>query len=68
MPARDFYHDTVKNVLIKDGWTITHDPFPLRYGIRRLYADLGAETHVQGVMAVYREFPCNNSSFKGIET
>jgi XisH protein len=43
MPARDFYHDTVKNVLIKDGWTITHDPFPLRYGIRRLYADLGAE-------------------------
>jgi hypothetical protein len=22
--------------------------------------------HVQGVMAVYREFPCNNSSFKGI--
>ena len=43
MSARDFYHDTVKNVLIKDGWTITHDPFPLRYGIRRLYADLGAE-------------------------
>jgi hypothetical protein len=43
MPARDFYHDTVKNVLIKDGWTITHDSFPLRYGIRRLYADLGAE-------------------------
>jgi len=39
MPARDFYHDTVKNVLIKDGWTITNDPFLLRYGIRRLYAD-----------------------------
>jgi hypothetical protein len=43
MPARDIYHDTVKNALIKDGWTITHDPFLLRYGLRRLYADLGAE-------------------------
>jgi D-arabinose 1-dehydrogenase-like Zn-dependent alcohol dehydrogenase len=29
---------------------------------------MGFATHVQGVMAVYREFPCNNSSFKGIET
>ncbi|MBA4182514.1 MAG: fatty-acid synthase, partial [Acidobacteria bacterium] len=26
MPAKDIYHDTVKNALIKDGWTITHDP------------------------------------------
>ena len=43
MPARDIYHDTVKHALVKDGWTITHDPFPLRYGLRRLYADLGAE-------------------------
>ncbi|WP_293061752.1 element excision factor XisH family protein [Okeania sp. SIO2B3] len=23
MPAKDFYHDIVKNALIKDGWTIT---------------------------------------------
>ncbi len=26
MPARDIYHDTVRNALEKDGWTITHDP------------------------------------------
>jgi len=26
MPALDLYHDTVKNALIKDGWTITDDP------------------------------------------
>jgi hypothetical protein len=25
MPARDMYHDAVKNALIKDGWTITHN-------------------------------------------
>jgi hypothetical protein len=43
MPSRDIYHDTVKTALTKDGWRITHDPFPLSYGVRRLYADLGAE-------------------------
>ena len=41
--TRDIWHDTVKQALLKDGWTITHDPFTLRYGRKRLYADLGAE-------------------------
>ncbi len=27
MPAKDIYHNEVKNALIKDGWTITDDPF-----------------------------------------
>jgi hypothetical protein len=26
MLTKDIYHDTVKRALIKDGWTITHDP------------------------------------------
>ncbi|MEI6332261.1 MAG: element excision factor XisH family protein [Pseudanabaena sp. ELA645] len=43
MPARDIYHNTVKTALEKDGWTITHDPFPLQIGKKRLSADLGAE-------------------------
>ena len=43
MPAKDIYHDTVKKALIKDGWTITHDPFRLRWGTDLLYVDLGAE-------------------------
>lgn len=43
MPARDIYHNTVKLALQKDGWTITHDPFPLQIGKKRLSADLGAE-------------------------
>lgn len=43
MPAKDIYHNTVKNALQKDGWTITHDPFPLKIGKKRLSADLGAE-------------------------
>lgn len=40
---RDFLHQIVKNALLKDGWLITHDPFPITFGNRRVYADLGAE-------------------------
>lgn len=43
MPAKDIYHDSVKSALIKDGWTITHDPLILPWGSRDLYVDLGAE-------------------------
>jgi hypothetical protein len=41
--AKDIYHETVKRALQKDGWTITHDPFPMQIGRKRLSADLGAE-------------------------
>jgi hypothetical protein len=43
MPARDLYHNTVKQALVKDGWTITHDPLRLTWGNKDLYVDLGAE-------------------------
>jgi hypothetical protein len=43
MPAKDRYHDCVKNALIKDGWVITHDPLRLSWGKKDLYVDLGAE-------------------------
>lgn len=43
MPARDLFHDTVKQALIKDGWTVTHDPLRLVWGKKDLYVDLGAE-------------------------
>jgi hypothetical protein len=42
MPARDRYHDHVKSALIKEGWTITHDPLRLRWGLKDMYVDLGA--------------------------
>ena len=25
MPAKDYYHDTVKRALVKDGWIITRE-------------------------------------------
>lgn len=43
MPAKDVYHNTVKNALIKDGWQITNDPLILEYGGKDLFVDLGAE-------------------------
>jgi len=43
MPAKDIYHDCVRNALIRDGWVITHDPLTLKWGRRDMYADLGAE-------------------------
>ena len=45
MPARDTHHDAVCAALIRDGWTITHDPLRIRLlgGRRNLYVDLGAE-------------------------
>jgi hypothetical protein len=43
MPRYDFYHNTVKNALLKDGWVITDDPFVIEFKGLRLYADLGAE-------------------------
>lgn len=46
MPAKDSFHHIVKNALIKDGWTITHDPFILTFGKRDLYVDFGAEPSI----------------------
>ncbi|OCQ92228.1 XisH protein [Oscillatoriales cyanobacterium USR001] len=43
MPAKDVYHDAVKNALIKDGWRILADSYFLQYEDAQLYADLLAE-------------------------
>jgi hypothetical protein len=43
MPAKDIYHDAVKNALQKEGWTITHNPLFLRVGGVDVSIDLGAE-------------------------
>jgi len=51
MAARDVFHEAVKNALVKDGWTITHDPLSLSFGGVDLYIDLRAEK----VIAAERE-------------
>jgi hypothetical protein len=41
--AKDIIHDAVKKALVKDGWTITADPFTIKYEDATLFADLAAE-------------------------
>ena len=43
MPAKDKFHQIVVTAIQKDGWTITHDPYPLQAGSFDLAIDLGAE-------------------------
>ena len=49
MPAKDVYHDNFKNALIKDDWTITHDPYTLSFGTKDVFVDLGAERIVAAI-------------------
>lgn len=64
MPARDIYHEAVKNALIKDGWTITHDPLRLAWGAKDMYIDLGAE-RVLGAEKAGRQIAVEIKSFLG---
>ena len=43
MPRKDRIHEAVKNALVKDGWTITDDPYRIEYEEADVYADLRIE-------------------------
>jgi hypothetical protein len=43
MSAKDVYHSAVRSALIKEGWTITHDPLTVEFEDVTLFVDLGAE-------------------------
>ncbi|WP_030008197.1 XisH family protein [Picosynechococcus sp. NKBG042902] len=44
MAAKDKFHEAVKTALIKENWTITHDPLNLKFGeYDQVQIDLGAE-------------------------
>jgi hypothetical protein len=64
MPQKDIYHDVVVKALIRDGWTITHDPLHLSYGGRNVYADLGAEQPI-GAEKEGRKIAVEIKSFLG---
>ena len=40
MPRKAEIHTAERNALIRDGWTITHDPFRIVYADTDIYADL----------------------------
>ena len=41
--AKDYFHPIVKIALIKEGWTVNHDPLELNVGGVDMEIDLGAE-------------------------
>jgi hypothetical protein len=43
MSAKDVFHEVVKTALQKEGWPITHDPFPISVGGVDMSIYLGAE-------------------------
>jgi hypothetical protein len=43
MPAYNVFHDAVKRGLIKEGWTITADPYVVHFGGVDQYSDIAAE-------------------------
>lgn len=43
MSARDRYHGWVKEILIQEGWTISHDPLSISIGKINVQIDLGLE-------------------------
>ena len=65
MPKQDVFHDTVKRILIADGWSITHDPLVLPFGRRNVYVDLGAELPI-GAEKAGRKIAVEVKSFLGV--
>ena len=62
MSRRDKYHETVKQSLIREGWTITHDPYIFQTD-PRLAADLGAERLIAAERA-YEKIAVEIKSFQ----
>lgn len=46
MPAKDVYHNSVKQALINDGWTILKENYELEYQGDNLYPDIAAEKSI----------------------
>jgi hypothetical protein len=64
LPRRDIYHDCVRNALIKEGWTITHDPLTLPFGGDDIFIDIGAEAPL-GAEKEGRKIAVEIKSFRG---
>jgi hypothetical protein len=46
MSAKDVYHNAVRSALIKECWTITHDPLTVEFEDVTLFVDLGTEQFI----------------------
>ena len=64
MPAKDLFHDAVKNALSKDDWTITKEHLYFRIGQDPVYIDLAAEKMIAAEKAG-RKIAIEIKSFAG---
>ena len=64
MPRKDQIHAAVKNALIKDGWTITDDPYRIHYIDADMYADLRVEK-TESASGLRRAYVVEIKSFVG---
>jgi hypothetical protein len=64
--AKDKYHQLVKTLLEKDGWTITHDPYFIALGKRRGFIDLGGERIVFAAEKDSEKIAVEIKSFLGL--
>ena len=65
MPARNIHHAVVVKALTADGWTITHDPYPLSFAGKDLFIDLGAEEAALAAEKEGRRIAVEIQSFLG---
>ena len=65
MPARNIHHAAVVRALTADGWKITHDPYPLSFGGKDLFVDLGAEEATLAAEKEGRRIAVEIQSFLG---
>jgi len=52
LPAKDYYHDTVKRALLKDGWTITAEQVKIIVEGRNLFIDMEIAHVSRGLVAL----------------
>ncbi len=65
MPARNIHHAIVVRALTADGWNITHDPYPISFGGKDLFVDLGAEEATVAAEKEGRRIAVEIQSFLG---
>lgn len=53
MPAKDLLHDVFRESLENDGWLVSHDPYVVPAGKRKIYVDLAATK--ESVIAAEKE-------------
>ncbi|MCB0519405.1 MAG: hypothetical protein H6577_27235 [Lewinellaceae bacterium] len=68
--AKDKYHDLVRDALIQDGWTITHESALFKFGNKKAQFDLGAEKLIaaekgkERIMVEVKSFLSNSAFYE----